>query len=213
MKTTELIDMLATGVEPVDRRAPLRRAALALAGATGLSALIMAWHFGVNPDLVADARRAMFWIKAGFALALTVLAVPLVLRLATPGRALGSLPAMIAAPVIALWVLAAFVTATAAPAERGTLLFGETWEECPWNIALLALPVFAGALWAMRGFAPTQLRRAGAGAGLLAGASGASVYALHCPEYAAPFLAVWYVLGILLPVAAGALIGPRVLRW
>ena len=68
-------------------------------------------------------------------------------------------------------------------------------------------------LWAMKGLAPTRLALAGAGAGLLAGALGALVYALHCPELAASFLAVWYVLGIAIPALAGALLGPRVLRW
>jgi hypothetical protein len=29
----------------------------------------------------------------------------------------------------------------------------------------------------------------------------------------APFLAVWYVLGMLIPAGAGALLGRRVLRW
>jgi hypothetical protein len=65
----------------------------------------------------------------------------------------------------------------------------------------------------MKGFAPTRLRLAGAAAGLAAGATGAAVYSLHCPELAAPFLGTWYVIGVLIPTAAGALIGPRVLRW
>ena len=47
----------------------------------------------------------------------------------------------------------------------------------------------------------------------MAGGAGAAVYALHCPELAAPFLAVWYVAGIALPVLVGAAIGPRLLRW
>jgi hypothetical protein len=47
----------------------------------------------------------------------------------------------------------------------------------------------------------------------MAGGAGAAVYALHCPELQAPFLAVWYVLGMAIPVAAGALLGPRLLRW
>ena len=42
---------------------------------------------------------------------------------------------------------------------------------------------------------------------------GALVYTLHCPEMEAPFLAVWYLLGMLIPAAAGALLGPRLLRW
>jgi len=48
---------------------------------------------------------------------------------------------------------------------------------------------------------------------LLAGSIGALIYALHCTEMAAPFLATWYVAGMLLPAAAGALLGPRLLRW
>ena len=48
---------------------------------------------------------------------------------------------------------------------------------------------------------------------MLAGAIGALVYLLYCPEMAPPFLLVWYTLGMLLPAALGALVGPRVLRW
>ena len=65
----------------------------------------------------------------------------------------------------------------------------------------------------MKGLAPTRLRWAGAAAGLLAGAGGALVYALHCPEMAAPFIGIWYLLGMLIPTTIGALVGPRVLRW
>ncbi|MGB0128517.1 MAG: NrsF family protein, partial [Rhodocyclaceae bacterium] len=75
------------------------------------------------------------------------------------------------------------------------------------------LPAFAAALWAMKDLAPTRLRWAGAAAGLLAGTLGAAAYSLHCPELAAPFLALWYVLGMLIPAGVGALVGPRVLGW
>jgi hypothetical protein len=30
---------------------------------------------------------------------------------------------------------------------------------------------------------------------------------------AAPFIGTWYLLGMLIPAAAGAMIGPRLLRW
>ena len=65
----------------------------------------------------------------------------------------------------------------------------------------------------MKGFAPTRLALAGAGAGLLAGACGALVWALHCPESPVAFFAVWHVLGVLIPTALDAVLGPRVLRW
>jgi len=41
----------------------------------------------------------------------------------------------------------------------------------------------------------------------------AVVYAVHCTESAAAFVATWYTFGMLLPALLGLLIGPRVLRW
>jgi hypothetical protein len=90
---------------------------------------------------------------------------------------------------------------------------GASWRACPFNIALLSAPIFVASLWAMHSLAPTQPHRAGAAGGLLAGALGALVYCLHCPEIAAPFLAVWYVIGMLIPTALGAWLGPALLRW
>ena len=65
----------------------------------------------------------------------------------------------------------------------------------------------------MRTMAPTHLRGAGALAGFASGALAALVYSIHCPELAAPFVGTWYVLGILIPTALGALSGERLLRW
>jgi hypothetical protein len=48
-------------------------------------------------------------------------------------------------------------------------------------------PLFFSFLWILKDLAPTRLRRAGAGAGFAAGAIGALVYTLHCPELATPF--------------------------
>lgn len=213
MRTDELVDLLARGEVAVDPRASIRRASAAFAGAVVLSAAVMGWQLGVLPMLGEYLREPMFWVKAGFAVVLSAAAIAAALRLARPGAKLGAVSAALAAPFIAMWLLAAFSLLRAAPAERGRLVFGETWAECPFYITLLAAPVFVGVLWAMKGFAPTRLRLAGAAAGLAAGATGAAVYSLHCPELAAPFLGTWYVLGMLIPTAAGALIGPRVLRW
>ncbi len=46
-----------------------------------------------------------------------------------------------------------------------------------------------------------------------AGGLGALAYTLHCPALAAPFLGLWYTIGIAIPAAAGALLGPALLRW
>jgi hypothetical protein len=109
--------------------------------------------------------------------------------------------------------LGALTLVTSAPDQRMAALFGETWLSCPTNVVALSLPALAGALWALRGLAPTQLRAAGFNAGLLAGALGAMGYSLVCPEVSATFVAVWYSLGVLLTGLLGAVLGPRLLRW
>ena len=107
-------------------------------------------------------------------------------------------------PVLLLWAWAVWVWAGAEPAQRSDLLWGSTWRVCSSNVAITALPMLALALWYLRGLAPTRPGWAGAAAGWLAGGVGAAAYALHCPEMDAPFLAVWYVLGMCVPTALGA---------
>jgi hypothetical protein len=213
MRTDELVAMLATGPVAADSRAATRRFAAAVAWAAVGATLLMAVLLGVRADLLQAMLLPMFWVKLGAVATLAAVGVALNLRLARPGAPLGALPAALAAPVLLLWAIALVVLATAAPSERADLVLGQSWVACLANIPLLALPGLAAILWSLRGLAPTRLRLAGAAAGLLAGAIGATAYALYCPELAAPFLAVWYVLGVAVPTAAGALLGPRALRW
>lgn len=213
MKTDELIGLLAQDAEPVALHAIEQRFAMAtLAGLAGGLVLMLAL-FGVRPGLVQDMGLPMFWGKLLFAALLAAGCVAVLRRLARPGMGLGYSLLLLALPPLVLWGLAAVALGQAVPAERLALVLGSTWRTCPFNIAALSLPAFVACLWALRGAAPTRLAWAGAGAGLLAGALGALAYALHCPEMAAPFLAVWYLAGMALPTLAGAWLGPRVLRW
>jgi hypothetical protein len=213
MKTDELISMLVTGADAIAPGAPQRRYATALGWGAFGALVLMAVMLGVRPDLAEAARLPMFWVKLAFPATLLAGALLAALRLSRPGAKPGFAPAAIAAPVVAIWLLAAVALLGAAPGERERLLFGATWAECSFSIAILSAPVFIALLWAMKGLAPTRLALAGAAAGLLSGATGALVYTLHCPEMAAPFLGVWYLLGMLIPTALGAMLGPRVLRW
>ena len=213
MKTDELIAMLASGAEAAEPHALQRRFTIALGWGAFGATLLMAIMLGVRPDLSDAVRLPMFWVKLAFPAALLAGAVLAALRLSRPGVRLGRVPAALAAPVLAMWLLAVVVLLSAAPAERAQLIYGDTWASCPFNVAILSAPVYVALLWAMKGFAPTRLALAGAAAGLLAGAVGAWVYTLHCPEMEAPFLAVWYLLGMLIPTAVGAMLGPRLLRW
>jgi hypothetical protein len=155
----------------------------------------------------------MFWIKLGFVAAMATASIVAAARLSRPGARLARVPLGIAAPLIAMWLMAAAALAGATAAERPALFWGSTWNLCPVYIVLLSVPLFGGALWAMKGLAPTRLALAGAAAGLLAGTVAATIYSMHCTEMGAPFLGTWYVIGMLVPAAVGAAIGPRVLRW
>lgn len=115
--------------------------------------------------------------------------------------------------MILMWILAAAVLYSAPPGRQTELIFGRSAAVCPFLIALVAAPALVAAVWIMRGLAPTRTRLAGFAAGFAAGSVGALIYTLHCPELAAPFLAIWYLLGILLTAALGALSGPRLLAW
>lgn len=213
MKTAELIDMLAKGAVEAAPAAFARRYGVALGVGVGVSALLMATWLRLLPNLDEAATWPMFWTKAAFAGGVTGAGLWATLRLSRPGGRAGESVAVGLGALGLIWLIAAAQLMGAPPEQRMAMWLGRTWTVCPTNIAILSAPVFVAVFWAMRGLAPTRLRLAGAAGGLLAGASGAATYSLHCPEMAAPFIATWYVIGILIPTALGALLGPRLLRW
>lgn len=213
MKTDELIHLLAADDRPVQRNAIEQRFLVAtLAGMAGAGVLMLAL-FGLRPGLLATMALPMFWGKLVFAAALAAAGLALLRRMARPGMAVGHAALWLAMPPLVLWGMALWALSQVSAAERMPLILGSTWRTCPFSIAALSVPAFVASFWALRGAAPTRLAWAGAGAGLLAGALGALVYALHCPEMAAPFLAVWYLAGMAIPTALGALLAPHLLRW
>ncbi len=213
MKTDELIALLATGAGPVAPNAAVRRYASALGWGAFGATLMMAILIPVRPDVDVAARLPMFWIKLAFPAAVAIGSLYAALRLSHPGAGLGRVPVALVAPALAMWLFAAYVLLGAPPADRADLVMGSTWEYCLTYVPILSVPVLVATMWATKGLAPTGPALAGAAAGLLAGAVGALVYALHCPEMEAPFIGVWYLAGMLIPAAAGALMGPFVLRW
>lgn len=214
MKTEELIGMLATGVEPVPRHAGERRLALAIPAGVLLSLAWILGQYGVRADLVNVVFTWPFGFKLAMPLTVALCASVVVFHLAHPGARVAARWIWgLGLPVALLWGWAAVVLVQADPAARMALVLGQTWRTCVFNIASTALPVGLALFWALRGLAPTRPVATGAIAGWMAGAIGAGVYALHCPEMSAPFLAVWYVLGMALCAAAGALAGRWALRW
>ncbi len=213
MKTEDLVSLLATELEPVHRNRAGRRLVAAFMVGAAVSLLLVVTILRPYPDLSRELRIPMFWVRSFYCGSLALVGLVAVDRLGRPGRRLGLVPAALAAPVATMWLLAAVVlTSTEGPA-RLPLVLGHTAYACPWLIAFLSLPLLVTLTLSLRDVAPTRLRLTGATAGFAAGAGGALVYTLHCPELASPFLALWYLLGMLLPAVLGAALGPRLLRW
>lgn len=213
MKTDDLVNLLAAGEVAVVRRGASARIGWAVLAALPLSFAILFVEYGLRRDLVQAMFWPMFWVKVLFPLCIAVAAFVTLQRLARPG-----VPARRAwwggvLPVLGVWALAVFAWFSLPLEERMPSLMGQSWRICALSIGFMALPVLVAAFAALRGLAPTRPALAGAAAGALAGGVGAAVYALHCAELTAPFLAVWYVSGIAVPVLLGAALGPRLLRW
>jgi len=213
MKTDDLIELLATGDARLDRPAVPRRFAQALTfGLTG-SVILMLAVYGPRRDLASIAQTAIFWAKVAFPLCVAAGALIGVMRLGRPGVRVAHAWPVIGAPFIVVWIAGSLVLGDAAPAERLPLVLGQSWRTCPFNITLLSVPTFAAVFWAIRSLAPTDLRVAGAVAGLLSSSLATIAYCLHCPEMSPAFWSVWYAIGMLLPAGIGAWLGPRLLRW
>jgi hypothetical protein len=168
---------------------------------------------GVRDDLGQAALQPMFWAKLGYVISLAMASLFVLSRLSRPGSSTVGLAPALGAPLILIWAFAVIALIGTNATERDSMLFGSTWNSCPFLIATLSVPVFVAITWAMKGLAPTRLGLAGGAVGLTSGAIGAIIYSLHCREMGAPFLATWYLLGVLIPTAIGALLGPRLLRW
>ncbi|MGH8856261.1 MAG: DUF1109 domain-containing protein [Telluria sp.] len=214
MKTDELVALLAKGAGPVEQDAAARRFIGVLGWGMFGTALAMVLTMRMRSDIAEAMLLPMFWIKLAFPSAVAIATYTVVTRLGRPGKRLGLTPGTtLVALLMAVWMLAIATLFNAAPAERSHLVLGDTWLFCLVSIPLLSIPVFVAAMRAMKELAPTRLSLAGGAAGLFAGAASAAVYSLHCTEMEAPFLAIWYVLGMSIPAIAGAAIGPRLLRW
>ena len=212
MRTDDLIAHLSSGLEPVKSGAVARllvgAAAIGLAG----SVLVLLVLIGPRPDLAAAMAHPGMWTKLAYCLAIAAFGLWLVERAGRPGAPM-TLPVLaMALPLLAILVLAG-LQMSAPGADMPGLVMGRSSQVCAAYVTLTALPTLAATFWALRKLAPTRLTLAGAGAGLFAGAAGAFVYCFHCTEEAAPFIAVWYTLGIAAVTVLGALLGRTLLRW
>lgn len=213
MNTADLIAQLSSQLRPLPSRAFLRRLApIILAGAASSAILMLLW-LGVRPDLASAMHTLGYWVKFGYTAALAATGFWLVVRVSRPGSGTTTPTLATIAPVAFILVIGTLQLISAPPTLHEPLMMGHSSHLCPWRIVILALPIFTATTIAVRRLAPTRLMMAGSAAGLFAGALGAWIYAFHCDESAAPFVAIWYTLGIAAVTVVGGLLGRFLLRW
>lgn len=212
MRTDDLIAQLSTGLAPVKTGAVTRTLLLAACVGIVTSIALMLGHMGLRYDFATAIASFGLWMKVTYTFVIAGFGLWLVERAGRPGADMTRPMTMLALPVLAIALLAA-LQLSAPGIDMPRMVMGGSSDVCATNILLVAAPTLVAVFWALRQLAPTRLTLAGAGAGLFAGAAGATIYAFHCMEAAAPFIAVWYTLGIVLTTAVGALLGRFLLRW
>ncbi len=212
MRTSELIAALAADPVPEPIRLG-RRVALALAIGLAGSVALYFLLLGPRPDIGLASDTIRFWLKFVDSAAFALPTLLLTLRLAHPD----------AKPrALALWLIAPFVLLAAGvvvellvvpQSEWMSRLMGSTAMHCTITIPILAAPVLAALIVALRAGAPLHPGLTGALAGAAAAGVGALVYASSCPGDSPLFVATWYPLATLICMGVGALAGRRFLAW
>jgi hypothetical protein len=211
MNTNELIAALSN--DSIQPPAPGRALALALIPGVAIAICLFLATLGLRPQFLSLLGEPRFLLKLLLLDLLAALSGYLVLRLFRPGPpprlavlALAIPPALLAAAICAELVV---VPETL----WGARMMGHNSMVCLRSIPFLGLAPLIATLLALRYGAPARPALAGAAAGLLAGAIGAALYAMHCPDDSPLFVAVWYPIAIAFMTALGAALGARLLRW
>src|SRR5713226_7510243 len=190
MTTDQLIELLARDLEPVDRGRISR--ALIIAVAIGAAATFGAMFLvlGPSPELSADSKNLNFLlIKLLFTLAVVATAGAFLPEFARPGGEGHGFLALVSLPFVAIVAVAVIAIVSSDLSAWGGMILGKESLTCLVSIPLFAIMPLAAIVWALRTGAPTDLTRAGAAAGLVAGGLSATAYALHCPDDSVPSIA------------------------
>jgi hypothetical protein len=212
VKTSEFIAALAA--DPIPESVHLRRrfAAAVAVGLVGALALYVLF-VGPRPDIAEAARTVRFNLKFVVALTLALPSLLLLFRLARPDARPGSLALWLFAPLILL-ALAVVVELIVVPSSEWLpRLIGHNMRYCTTMIPMMAAPILAALIAAMRAGAPQHPGWTGALAGAASAGLAAFLYASHCTDDSPLFVATWYPIATLVCAGVGALAGRRFLAW
>ena len=212
MKTGDFINAL---VEDQGMRQPTIGLGLSMRMAAGLavSLVIFFTSLGVRADFASAVFDPHVVFKFMFAVSLFGSLWPLAVQAVRPERLIVPLLRWLVVPLLVLGGGVVFQLTTSPADYWLSGMVGRYPGACLVNIPVLAIGPLAVLLLMLRSGAPTQPVLSGAVAGAVSGGLAAFLYALHCPDDSALFVALWYLLAIGIVTAAGAVIGARYLRW
>lgn len=209
--TDELIDRLSADLKPVRPMAMQVYLVGALLLSGVIAAVAMLMLLGMRPDMDSAAATMSYWSKFTYTACLALLGLAATLVLARPGGRT-RWPWLAGVGLLALLTVLAVVQ-LARTDDMMPLVVGRSIQRALTHIPILALPILLGTMLALRRMAPTRPTLAGFAAGIMAGSTGAWIYAFACAETGMMFLALWYTLAILVVGAIGAVLGRWLLRW
>jgi hypothetical protein len=212
VRTSELIAALAADPVPEPIRLDRRFAAalaLGLAGSVTLYALFL----GPRPEFAALLRTVRFDLKFVDSLALALPSLLILVRLARPDAEPRALALWLVAPLLLLGAGVLGELMVVPQSEWLSRLVGQNAMFCTRTIPMLAAPLLAALIIAMRAGAPLYPALTGALAGAASAGVAALFYASHCPDDSPFFVATWYPLATLICAGVGALAGRRYLAW
>ena len=212
MKTSEFIAVLAADPVPEPIRLGRRVAAALAIGFVGSAALYFL-VLGPRPDVVAACGSMRFWLKFVDSFAFALPSLLLTLRLARPDAKPTALAVWLVAPFILLAAGVVVELLVVPQSEWLSRLMGHNALHCMITIPMLAAPVLAALIVALRAGAPLHPALTGALAGAASAGMAALLYASSCPDNSPLFVATWYPLATLICAGVGAMAGRRFLQW
>jgi hypothetical protein len=212
VRTSEFIAALAA--DPVPEPIRLGRrivAALAIGFVTSLAVFFL--MHGPRPDIAAAAETVRFWLKFVDSFAFGLPSLLLTLRLARPDAKPRALALWLIAPFILLSAGVAVELLVVPQSEWLSRLVGSNAMHCTVTIPMLAAPILAALIVALRAGAPLHPGLTGALAGAASAGAAALIYAPTCPDDSPLFVATWYPLATLICMSVGAIAGRLFLAW
>jgi hypothetical protein len=212
VKTSDFITALSADPIPEPIRLG-RRVAAALAIGFVCSVALYCLLLGPRPDVAAASGTMRFWMKLVDSFAFALPTLLLTLRLAYPDAKPGALALWLLAPFILLAAGVVVELSVVPQSEWMSRLMGATAMHCTITIPMLAAPILAALIVALRAGAPLHPGLTGAIAGAASAGVAALVYASSCPGDSPLFVATWYPIATLICMGVGALAGRWFLAW